>query len=67
MGIYSTMEISRAEATKGIESALHNLENLSNDDLSELLFVLFGDKMGANFMVHDKINEEMDGWVDWEL
>ena len=51
MGIYSTMEISRSDAINKIEKMLECLDNLSNEDLSEIMFVLFGDKLGANFRI----------------
>jgi len=53
MGIYSTEEMSRSEAIDHIESELEDLDlrSLTNDRLAEILFLLIGDRWGANFMI----------------
>jgi len=56
MGIYSTMEISRKDAFRVLREAVtsHHGESLITDDeLSDMLFVLFGDRIGHNFSITD--------------
>lgn len=61
MGAYSTMDISRERAIEHIEKALENVENMTDEELSEIMFVLYGDKWGANFRIIEGESDECWG------
>lgn len=63
MGIYSTLDIPRAEALKAIEA---QLIHATNEQLSDVLFALFSDN--PNTVPHNfTIDEEGLGTADYLL
>lgn len=57
MGAYSTMTISRKEALEEIKEELENIDNMSNERLADLMFLLFCDRWGANFIITNELGE----------
>lgn len=54
MGVYSTQNISRSEAIRQIqeeEARRKQLDHLSNEELEERMFQLFGDRRLENYIV----------------
>ena len=51
MGIYSTMDLSREETIEKLKEAFQDLESLTDIELCDLMFTVFGDKWGANFRI----------------
>ncbi len=55
MGAYSTMDITRDDA---IESILRELENATDEQISDTLFALIGDKWIHNFNIVENYSEK---------
>ena len=53
MGVYSTVTMSRSEAIERIREEIDNIDSLKNEELSEILFALLGEKWLNNFCVVD--------------
>ena len=58
MGVYSTMEITRADAVNVLKEALES-DAVTNEELEDMLFGLFGERTLHNFL----ISETPEGWV----
>ena len=56
MGIYSTLRVSRETALKNLKRFIEN-ENISNDQLSDILFACFADRTLNNYSV---VNDQTD-------
>lgn len=64
MGVYSTMDITRADAIDAIRVELDKVDNLSDEHLEEMMFTLFGPEMLNNFRIVDKYtnNDQHHEW-----
>ncbi|MCP3685401.1 MAG: hypothetical protein GY861_22345 [bacterium] len=58
MSVYSTMQIERSDAMTEIRNAL---SDISNRQIADVLFALFGEKIRYSFWVVDEY-EEQDEW-----
>lgn len=64
MGIYSTRTVSREQAIKIIMSYVDHIENMTNDELSNLLFEIVGKNHFSNFWVLSEEPEDKDEKFD---
>ena len=61
MGVYSTMEIKRKDAFRVLREAVaahHGSSLITDEELEDMLFALFGDRVLHNFSIADEPNPE---------
>ena len=58
MGIYSTRTVSRQEAIEIIMSHVEHIDEMTNDEISNLLFEIVGKSHFSNFWVLNEKGEE---------
>lgn len=59
MGVYSTLRVSREAGLKNLKRFIES-ENISNDQLSDILFACFADRTLNNYSVVDQSDEDFE-------
>lgn len=61
MGVYSTMDITREDAVNLLREKLDSSDEITDDELSEMMFGLFSERTLNNFSIVPKYDESRDG------